>query len=202
MWESIIMTSSLLAVIFILIFILVLLAKIPKTKLNVRQKRWWLFIHIGAAIIYLSGVLGALLLAILTTFNANRELIYAAHHFIHYFDWFLIIPGAFASLLTGVWLSVRTNWGGLTNYYWIITKWIGNIGAILFGSTFVRIGIENSTLSAMDDPIQNPAYMYDWQVLMIELVISLAILTFLSAISIFKPWGKRIKKNKSYRHPD
>lgn len=107
-----------------------------KRKLSSKQKNWWLIAHIFFIIIAFSGLIGQLLLTSSTTFITDREHIFAAHLFIVYFDDYLIIPGAFGSLITGIWLAVRTHWG-FTKHYWIIAKWIGNIAAILLGSTII-----------------------------------------------------------------
>lgn len=162
-------------------------------KLTVSQKKGWLIAHIASIIIYFSGLFGTLLLAIAANLTSEQGLIYAAHLFIQYFDWFLIIPGAFASLLTGVWLAVRTNWG-LTKHYWVIAKLLGNIFAILYGGNFMRVWIhDNFTLifSSPLHPLQNPFYLQNREMLFIGIAISFTILVFLLVISYLKPWGKR-----------
>jgi hypothetical protein len=78
-----------------------------------------------------------------------------------FFDNFLIIPGGFGCLITGIWIAVRTNWG-FAKYYWIIAKWIGNIVAILLGSAIIGLRIHNSIpkiLSLDLYPLQNQAYL-------------------------------------------
>lgn len=134
-----------------------------------------------------------LLITVSTTYITNPDLIYAAHLFIQYFDWFLIIPGAFASLITGVWLAVRTHWG-MTKHYWVMAKWIGNMIAITFGGNFMRICIHDHferIFSSKLDPLQNPLYLDNREMLLIGTAISFAILLFLVIISYIKPWGKR-----------
>jgi uncharacterized membrane protein len=175
-----------------LTLILVLIGKFLSKRLSSKQKNGWLITHIIAVIIYFSGLFGTLLLAVFTTFTTDGELVYAAHLFIQYFDWFLIIPGAFGSLMTGVWLAVRTHWG-LTKHYWVIAKWCGNISAILFGANFMRVWIHESfpkMFSVNLHPLQNPAYLQNRQMLFIGTAISFAILISLVVISCFKPWGK------------
>lgn len=92
---------GILLVIFIASVIPITIGKKMSIKLNAKQKKWWLIIHILFVIIYFSGLLGTMLLAAFTRFITDRGLIYAAHLFIHYFDWFLNIPGAIGSLTTG-----------------------------------------------------------------------------------------------------
>jgi len=162
-------------------------------KLSIHQKKWWIIAHFTFVILWFSGLIGTILLAMLTTTMTDRELVFAAHLFIEFFDHFLVIPGAIGCLLTGIWLSVRTNWG-LTNYYWIIIKLIGNIGIILAGSTMIRALIsETITLSSSNqiNPLQNPAYINARQMFILGSTILLAVLCSLVILSVIKPWGKR-----------
>jgi hypothetical protein len=52
-------------------------------------------------------------------FFSEEAQIYIGILFISYFDHFLTIPGVLTSLFTGIWLALRTHWGGLTKYYWV-----------------------------------------------------------------------------------
>ncbi|MEG6522906.1 DUF2269 domain-containing protein [Desulfotomaculum sp. 1211_IL3151] len=188
------MNIILVITIILLIAMLVAISKFRTEKLSVKQKNWWLIAHVLFVIIYFSGLFGTLLLtSIATTIIHDRELIYAAHLFSKYCDWFLIIPGAFGSLITGVWLSLRTQWG-LIKYNWIIVKTLGNIGAILYGATLMRIWFDQTvdlSSSGQMNPLQNPAYLHSRELLIIGTIISLGILISLVVISYFKPFGKR-----------
>lgn len=161
-------------------------------RLTVRQKLWWRVLHLVSITVYFSGVLGTLLLAVSTTRITDENLIYAAHYYIQLFDWFLIIPGAFASIITGLWLAVRTHWG-FAKYYWVVGKWAGNVIAVLYGATFLRIWIEGSlhASAAGVHPLENPAYLHSRELLFIGTAIALAILISLTVISVFKPWRKK-----------
>ncbi|HCF48756.1 MAG TPA: hypothetical protein DER60_00645 [Syntrophomonas sp.] len=102
-------------------------------------------------------------------------------------------------MITGIWISVRTNWG-LTRYYWIIVKTLGNIAAILFGSTFMRHWLEETIALSSAGQIhlvENTTYLHSHQMLMIGTIISLSILLFLLLTSYLKPWGKRALPVKS-----
>jgi len=161
-------------VILLLVLLLIRLAR-PLPKLTVTQKKWWMIIHVAGVVIYFTGVLGALALVLL----GKGDLFAAAHRFIEFFDWFLIVPGAFISMLSGFWISLRTSWG-LTRYWWVVAKWVGNIGAIMYGSTLMRRWIHESGNTPEGAPM-----------LLVGTLISLAILASLVMISYLKPWGQR-----------
>lgn len=182
-----------LLMILLLVVVVVKIANRLTGKLSVKRKRWWLFSHIVTVIVYFCGVGGALTLGLLAYFMSDQTLVYAAQYFIRFFDWFLIIPGAIGSLITGIWLSVRTNWGGLTKYYWVLVKLLGNMAAIIFGSIWIRQWIGQSIDFAKKSPFPNPSYLLNHSLLMMGMSAMLALLTFLVIISIFKPWGKRKK---------
>lgn len=177
----------------VMIGIIAIMGKRFSKKLSINQKTGWLIAHVIFVIVYFSGMFGTLLLSVSTMYTTDGGLIYGAHLFIQYFDWFLIIPGAFGSLLTGSWLAARTNWG-LTKFYWVIAKWVGNIAAITFGAHYMRIRIHDNfhgIFSSLVHPLQNPAYLENRQLLFTGIAISFAILIFLLLISYLKPWRKR-----------
>jgi hypothetical protein len=181
---------TLLSIIILIVPILIL-GKKKGIKINAKQKRWWVIVHVTFVIIYFTGVAGILFFAIFSVNITDRELIYAAHYFMHRFDLFLIIPGALGALTTGIWLGIGT-WG-LTAYYWVITKWIGNLTTILFGSTFVSYWVQISLVELAKEeipPMQNPEFLQSQQMIMVGISMVFAILFFLTMISYLKPWGK------------
>jgi hypothetical protein len=128
------------------------------------------------------------------TFFSEKAQIYVGILLVSSFDHYLTIPGALASLFTGIWLALRTHWGGLTKYYWVLVKWIGNMCAILFGSSITGNVIYNlfpKILSSDLQPLQNPLYFQSRQMLFIGIGISFILLGSLVIISYIKPWGKR-----------
>lgn len=170
----------------------ILVGKLRATRLDAKRKKWWVIFHVLFVIMYFTGMLGNFVLTLFTLYLKDRELIYAAHYFIKYFDYYLIIPGALGSLATGIWLAVGA-WG-LTTHYWIIAKWVGNLMTIFFGSIFIGTWIEKAldALSLKElEPMYNPEYLHSQKMILTGSVLVLAILVFLTAISYLKPWGKR-----------
>lgn len=190
---GIIVIGSIALTILMLIALLVFIGNRMSNKLSANKKKWWLIAHVIFVMAYFAGLLGELVMAVSTTLAHFEEHIYAAHLYILFFDNFLIIPGGFGCLITGIWLAVRTNWG-LVNYYWIIAKWVGNILAILLGSSMIGLRIHNTIpqiLSLELFPLQNEAYLSNRMMLLVGIAACLVILLFLVVISYLKPWGKR-----------
>ncbi|MEI3611432.1 DUF2269 domain-containing protein [Pseudogracilibacillus sp. SO30301A] len=190
---EIIIIGAITFTIIALVFLLVFFGTKKEGKLKFNEKKWWIIAHVFFVILYFAGLLGELMMAIGTTQSFSDEQIYAAHTFILFFDNFLIIPGGFGCLITGVWIAVRTNWG-FANYYWIIMKWVGNILAILLGSTIIGLRIHNTfpRLFSVDlHPLENQAYLDNRFMMFGGIIVCLCILIFLVVISYLKPKGKR-----------
>ncbi|MCM3706012.1 MULTISPECIES: DUF2269 domain-containing protein [Cytobacillus] len=182
----------------LLIFIPIWIGKKRSNKLNKKQKNWWLISHVFFVVIFIGGSLGITLLAISTNFITEREHIYAAHLFIGFFDWFLIIPGGLGSFFTGIWLAARTHWG-VTKYYWIMAKLCVTFITILFGSMYMRVWIHDKAGDVFVNsihPLKNPLYLHSREMLFIGIVISFVFIIFLVVISYLKPWGKIKKAEK------
>lgn len=190
---GIIVIGSIALTILFLTTLLVFFGNRISKNLSINKKKWWVIAHVIFVIMYFAGLLGELVMAVSTTFPKFEDHIYAAHMYILFFDNFLIIPGGFGCLITGIWIAVRTNWG-FTKYYWIIAKWIGNILAILLGSAIIGLRIHNEIpkiLSIELYPLQAQEYLNNRMMLFVGIVTCLVILLFLVVISYLKPWGKR-----------
>ncbi|MGW9018688.1 DUF2269 domain-containing protein [Priestia megaterium] len=185
---------TLLATLLLLTLLCVFISKKLSKRLTRKGKQWWLIAHVLSIIIYFSGIFGQLLVTVSMTFFSEKAQIYVGILFISSFDHYLTIPGALASLFTGIWLALRTHWGGLTKYYWVLVKWIGNMCAILLGSSITGNVVYNlfpKILSSDLHPLQNPLYFQSQQMLFMGIGISFILLAFLVIISYIKPWGKR-----------
>jgi len=77
--------------------------------------------HITSSIGWFGAVAAFLALALAGMTSQDRELVRAAYLVMGLTTWFVIVPLAFASLLTGVVSSLFTRWG-LLRYYWVLLK--------------------------------------------------------------------------------
>lgn len=99
---------------------------------------------------------------------------------------------ALVTLLTGIVLSVWTNWG-LFKHYWIVTKLSLTILLIGFGivymedwlSQIVRIAEQERFPALSDSAFLNASYS-----LIGGAIANIVSLIFMTAISYFKPFGK------------
>ncbi len=77
--------------------------------------------HITSSIGWVGAVAVFLVLAITGLRSQEVQLVRAVYLAMDVTTWFVIVPLAFAALLTGVASSLGTNWG-LFRYYWVVVK--------------------------------------------------------------------------------
>lgn len=102
--------------------------------------------------------------------------------------WFVIVPCAIAALASGLVQSLGTEWG-LFRHYWILTKFALTIlgTAILVGHA-PRVG--EMAARAAESALASGDHRQQRIALALHAAGGLALLLFVTAISVFKPWGK------------
>ncbi|MGM0878250.1 MAG: hypothetical protein ACQEWV_26970 [Bacillota bacterium] len=82
MSTEIIVIGAISLTILILVSVLVFIGNKMLKKLSMNAKKLWIIAHVIFVVIYFSGLLGELIMAISTTLTGYEEHIYAAHLFI------------------------------------------------------------------------------------------------------------------------
>src|SRR5882757_1811341 len=84
-------------------------------------RKFTLTAHVISSVGWLGAVAGFLALAIAGLSCQDAQMVRAAYLAMKLTAWFVIVPLAFASLLTGIVQSLGTEWG-LFRHYWVLTK--------------------------------------------------------------------------------
>ncbi len=84
-------------------------------------RKFALTAHVTSSVGLLGAVAGFLALAITGLTSQDAQVVRAAYLAMEVTAWFVIVPLAFASLLTGVVQSLGTGWG-LFRHYWVLVK--------------------------------------------------------------------------------
>jgi len=162
-------------------------------KLSVTQKRWLLKLHLVFSAIMLGVTTVFLFLSILAANSNDESVIIACFTIMHKLANTSVRYSTIATLLTGILLSVLTQWG-LFKFYWIIVKEALTLISILLGP----IGMYVWTLKAVTmtsvngvNPFQNPVFHVNSSQLQIGIILQIISLVLIFIISVFKPWGKR-----------
>jgi len=155
-------------------------------------------LHLLFACLWLGASASIVLLQCLRGWSENSQELAALNLDFSILDFALIIPGALGSLLTGFWICKTTNWG-FTRYRWVIAKWIGTLSGILVGSALLGPWqIQMVRLSSQPEDALVNGYSYGLIRTLFTLVGSLQVLllVFIVAVSVLKPWGKRLSRQK------
>jgi hypothetical protein len=101
--------------------------------------------------------------------------------------WFVIVPLAFASLLTGVLLSLGTKWG-LFRYYWVLAKLLINTLSIILLLLHTQVIAQVGTAAAKTTLSVSDLRSQRVQLVTAALAALLALLVA-AVLSVFKPRG-------------
>jgi hypothetical protein len=165
-----------------------------------RLRKFALLTHITFSVGWLGAVAGFLALAIagLTSHDAQR--VRAAYLAMELTAWYVIVPLAFASLLTGIVQSLGTAWG-LFRHYWVLAKLLLTVFATIILLLKMKLigyvagAAAETTLSGVD-----------LRALRIELVVhaagGLLVLLAVTTLSVFKPWGMTAYGRRKVSQPD
>lgn len=167
-------------------------------KLTVKQKNWLLAAHVAFAALWTGTVLSMFLLALQNQNSANADVLYALNSAINLLDDYVVIPSAIGSLLTGTFLCWLTIWG-FFKHYWVIVKWVATVILIVLGTFWLFPWANAATAISQAQRLQaleNPLYTFDAKGVLIGTVMQVACLLVIIAVSLLKPWGRRIVKEQ------
>ncbi len=86
-----------------------------------RLRKFALTAHVTSSVGLLGAIAGFLALAVAGLTSQESQMVRAAYLAMALIAWFVIVPLAFASLLTGLVQSLGTVWG-LFRHYWVLAK--------------------------------------------------------------------------------
>ncbi|WHZ05677.1 hypothetical protein QNH48_14040 [Neobacillus sp. YX16] len=160
-------------------------------NLSINQKKWWLSAHILFSAIWLGVTVTFLILSISVLMTNDSQVIKAYYTSMLQMEQTAGRASLIGTVITGLILSLFTKWG-LFKFYWIITKEILTFICMVLGFICIYYwtinGIHLSEQSISDQFIANHYQLMVW------IIIQVILLAILFIISVFKPWGKRMKR--------
>lgn len=159
-------------------------------------KKWVVGAHILSASVWIGAVVVLFLLSLLSFWIQHPAQLVFLHDALRMIEYWMIIPPAFASLISGGLLSWKTKWG-FFQFRWVTTKWIATVSLILFGALFLNTWIEGTAALSKQVGLaswQNPTYKLYFRLHMVFVPVQWLVLVGMLFLSVFKPWGKRSKK--------
>ncbi|MFN7130971.1 MAG: hypothetical protein ACK4N5_02740, partial [Myxococcales bacterium] len=152
-----------------------------------RARKLLLTAHVTCSVGWFGAVAAYLVPAFVGLTSIDPERVRAAWQLMALLGWWVLVPLALGSLVTGIAQSLATEWG-LLRHYWIAAK----LALTLLG-TFVLLGHLVRRVSGAALLVSADAFTRsDFQLLRLQLVVhaagGLLLLLATIALSIFKPW--------------
>jgi hypothetical protein len=146
-----------------------------------------LIAHITCSVGWLGAVTGFEALAITGVASSELLMVRSVYLAMEPIVWFVIVPFAFASLLTGLTMALGTKWG-VFRHYWILAKFLINVLAISLLFTHARLISVVATAAAKGSLLTE-----NLGLLRIKLVAvggaALVALLVATTLAVFKPRG-------------
>ncbi len=156
--------------------------------LTPRLRKLALTAHVTSSVGWLGAVVGFLALAVAALISEDAQLVRAAYLTMEVTGWFVLVPLALASLLTGLIQSLGTHWG-LFRHYWVLFKLLMNVFAtivlLLYTQTlgfFADVAAETASSGAVPDVLRSPSAV-------LHAGLALLLLLVATVLAVFKPRG-------------
>lgn len=149
-----------------------------------RLRKFVLTTHITTSVGWLGAVTSFLGLTVAGLTSQNAQMVQAIYLTAEPITWFVLIPLAFASLLTGLILSLSTSWG-LFQHYWVLFKLLLTVLA-----TFVLLQYTQTVSYLADAAVKTNSADLDglWGYLLHSSG-ALFVLLVATILSVYKPRG-------------
>jgi uncharacterized membrane protein len=168
-------------------------AEVDSRSFTPAARKWLRLLHVLFSLSWLGGVLSLGILIFFIPQPDTASALVFQHVIFHRMDHFLVAPAAVSSLLTGLLLCAKTNWG-FFSYWWLIVKLIATVSVIVF-CTLVLVPIDQELIDLSRAfglaAMQNQIYLGKKMLGMIVNPVNVSLLIYLVYLSFFKPWGRR-----------
>jgi len=150
-----------------------------------RLRRLVLTAHITASVGWLGAVACFLALAVVGLTSQDPQTVRGAYLVMEPAAWYLLVPLALTSLLTGILQSLGTTWG-LFWHYWVLFKLLINLVATIvlltYMETFALMAAVAADPSADLGEVRNPSPA-------LHAALALLLLVVATVLAVYKPRG-------------
>ena len=148
-------------------------------------RRFTFTTHVTSSVGWIGAVFVFLALAAIGLTSQDERTVRGAYLVMAPAAWFVLVPLAHASLLSGIAVSLGTPWG-LFRHYWVVVK----LGITLFSTVILMIymGTFRQMAGVAADPVvelglvRNPSPM-------IHAILALILLLMATVLGVYKPFG-------------
>ena len=158
-----------------------------------RTRQLLVFAHVVLSLGWMGAGAANVVLTSTAAVTGDVELRRACYLLVREIDTWLVIPGAFGALVSGLVLSLVTPWG-LATYWWVLLKLGLTVGVIVFSTFSVGVWVEESVLlGTAESPVATA--------LVVGPAASLASFLLMTWASVVKPWGRTPWSRRPVRAP-
>lgn len=165
-----------------------------------RVRPFALTAHVTCSVGWIGAVLVFLALAIIGLTSQDAQTVRAIYIVMEPAAWAVLIPLAFASLITGIIQGLGTTWG-LFRHYWVLFKLLiagfATLILLIYMETFRVMASVASDATADLGIVRNPSPR-------LHAVLALVVLLVATVLAIYKPrgltaWGRRKQRDQLKR---
>ena len=148
-------------------------------------RRFTFTTHITSFIGWLGAAVAFLALAVIGFTSDDPLKVRGAYLLMAPAAWFVLVPLAHASLLSGIALSLGTTWG-LFRYYWVVLK----LGTTVFATVILLIymGTFRQMAGVAADPVVDLAAVRNASPI-VHAILALVLLVAATVLGVYKPFG-------------
>jgi hypothetical protein len=141
--------------------------------------------HVTASLGWVGAVLVFIVLALVGLTSRHEPTVRGAYLVMAPAAWFVLVPLAHASLISGVVISLGTRWG-LLRHYWVVGKLLitlfSTIVLLIYTDNFSEMARLAANPAAGLRLVRNPSPL-------VHAVLALILLLVATALGIYKPFG-------------
>ena len=148
-------------------------------------RRFTFTTHITSSVGWVGAALAFLALAVIGVTSEDERTARGAYLVMAPAAWFVLVPLAHASLLSGIALSLGTPWG-LFRHYWVVVK----LGMTVFATVILLIymGTFRQMAGVAADPVMDLAIVRNASPI-VHTVLALVLLLAATVLGVYKPFG-------------
>jgi hypothetical protein len=152
-----------------------------------RLRKFVLTAHITVSVGWLGAVAAYVVLAVAALTTQDAQLMRAAYLSMELIGWGVIVSLSLLALLTGVLQSLGTEWG-LFRHYWILTKFVLTVGAIIVLLNHMPT-VSHVARMAAETILSGSDVGHLRTGLVVHAAGGLLVLLATTTLSVYRPWG-------------
>jgi hypothetical protein len=150
-----------------------------------RVRKFALTAHVTSSVGWIGAVAAFLALAVVGLTSQDAQTVRGAYLVMEPAAWLVLVPLAFASLITGLVMSLGTTWG-LFRHYWVLFKLLINVFATII--LLMYMGTFRYMAGVAADPSADLALVRNASP-RLHAVLALLVLLVATVLAVYKPRG-------------